>query len=145
MYILQIGFGTPEFDEAVRLRYDVLRRPLGLNYTPEQLAAEYDQIHLAAFLEEGRITGYLNLTPLDAQQVKMRQVAVAEACQRQGVGARLVAHSEQLAHRLGFEKIVLHAREPAVPFYLKLGYSIVGDRFEEVSIPHFKMEKSIAG
>ena len=30
----------------------------------------------------------------------------------------------------------------AVPFYLRLGYEIVGDQFEEVTIPHFKMKKA---
>ena len=63
MHILQIEFATPEYDEAVRLRYEVLRRPLGLEYTPEQLAAEYSDIHLAAFDASGRLVGYLCLTP----------------------------------------------------------------------------------
>jgi predicted GNAT family N-acyltransferase len=40
--------------------------------------------------------------------------------------------------------MVLHARETAVPFYLKLGYEVVGGQFEEVGIPHFKMEKKLS-
>ena len=39
--------------------------------------------------------------------------------------------------------MTLHARQVAVPFYERLGYSIVGEPFEEVSIPHFKMEKGL--
>lgn len=38
--------------------------------------------------------------------------------------------------------MVLHARDSALDFYLSLGYSIVGDPFEEVGIPHHRMEKS---
>jgi hypothetical protein len=34
MYTIEIDFGTPEYDEAVRLRTDVLRKPLGLEFTP---------------------------------------------------------------------------------------------------------------
>lgn len=143
MQILEIQFGTPEFDEAVRLRYEVLRKPLGLEYTAEQLAAEYDNIHLAAFDATGRVIGYLNLTPVDLEHVKMRQVAVHPDMQGAGVGKDLVLASEAVAKRAGFKKISLHARETAVPFYLKLDYSLVGERFEEVTIPHFYMEKKM--
>ncbi|MBK8920805.1 MAG: GNAT family N-acetyltransferase [Saprospirales bacterium] len=90
------------------------------------------------------LAGYLNLTPLNAETVKMRQVAVAQQCQGTGIGKALVQASEGMARRLGFKKITLHARETAVPFYLKLGYSIAGERFEEVTIPHFRMEKPLA-
>ncbi|MEQ1745699.1 MAG: GNAT family N-acetyltransferase [Saprospiraceae bacterium] len=143
MQILEIQFGTPEFDDAVRLRYEVLRRPLGLEYTAEQLAAEHDNTHLAAYDTAGSLIGYLNLTPSDRGEVKMRQVAVHPACQGTGVGRALVEASEGVAKRLGFNKLVLHARETAVPFYQKLNYAVVGERFEEVSIPHFRMEKNL--
>lgn len=141
--IVKIEFGTPEYDEAVHLRYEVLRKPLGLVFTPEQLAAEYSDHHLAAFTADGALVGYLNLTPVDEQTVKMRQVAVAPSLQGQGIGHALVEASETLARRLGFHRIVLHARETAVPFYLRAGYTIAGEQFEEVTIPHFKMEKEL--
>lgn len=143
MQIRQIEFGTPEYDEAVRLRYDILRRPLGLEYTPEQLAAEYSEIHLAAFDATGRLIAYLNLTPVTPDTVKMRQVAVESVLQGKGIGKLLVAASEQLAKHLGYKEISLHARDTAVPFYLKLGYERVGEPFEEVTIPHFKMRKNL--
>ncbi len=141
--IHQIDFGTPEYDEAVQLRYEVLRRPLGLEYTPEQLAAEYNEIHLAAYDQGGRLLAYLNLSPVDTVTVKMRQVAVAPVFQNKGVGSVLVAESERLAKSLQFKTMSLHARQIAVPFYKRLGYTIVGEPFEEVGIPHFKMEKGL--
>ncbi|KXK56559.1 MAG: Histone acetyltransferase HPA2-like protein [Chlorobi bacterium OLB7] len=75
----------------------------------------------------------------------MRQVAVAESAQRSGIGKAMVDFSEHFAREHGFSEITMHARETAVPFYLNLGYEIIGDRFEEVSIPHFKMRKEIGG
>ncbi len=143
MYILQIAFGTPAFDEAVQLRYEVLRRPLGLTYTEEQLAAEYDQLHLAAYSNNSVLIGYLNLTPQDVEVVKMRQVAVAPDCQGKGVGKALVKAAEDLASQSGYKTMVLHARETAVPFYNALEYNSVGAQFEEVGIPHFRMEKAL--
>ena len=142
-HILTIEFGTPEYDAAVQLRYEVLRRPLGLEFSPEQLANEYDQHHLAAFDRHGELIGYLNLTPVDSDILKMRQVAVSPAWQGKGVGQALVAASEELARKEGFSTLTLHARETAVPFYQKMQYKTVGERFEEVSIPHFCMEKSL--
>jgi predicted GNAT family N-acyltransferase len=141
MYTIEIDFGTPEYDEAVRLRTDVLRKPLGLEFTPEQLAEEYDQRHLAAYNASGRLLGCLSLLVADDASWKMRQVAVAEAVQGKGVGKTLVEASENLARLAGVNSMVLHARETAVPFYLTLGYATVGERFEEVGIPHFKMQK----
>jgi predicted GNAT family N-acyltransferase len=144
MTIFPIEFATPEYDEAVRLRYDVLRQPLGLVFTPEQLAAEYDNFHIAAYDQHSRLVGYLNLTPVDAKSVKMRQVAVAPMVQKSGVGTALVQYAESFAAAKGFHQIELHARDTAIPFYLRLGYSCVGEPFEEVSIPHMAMHKIIS-
>jgi len=143
MYIFPIEFASPEYDESIALRYTVLRKPLGLSFALEQLAAEWNDTHHAAFHDSGQMLGILVLSPVDEQTVKMRQVAVAPEQQGRGVGAALVDHAEQFARAAQFSKMVLNARETAVPFYLRLGYQTVGERFEEVSIPHFKMEKAL--
>lgn len=143
MYIIPIEFATPEYDAAVALRYEILRKPLGLEFDPEQLAEEYAHFHLAAFAADHRLIGYLNLTPLDEHTVKMRQVAVAAAWQGKGVGQRLVVASEDFARARGFREMVLHARDTAVPFYEKLGYEAYDEPFEEVTIPHRKMRKTL--
>ena len=144
LHITPIEFASPDYDLAVRLRTDVLRRPLGLEFTIEQLAAEWPDLHLACFDDQETLVGCLILTKNGVEKtVKMRQVAVAENRQKQGIGQRLVAYSETWAQRNLFGKMTLHAREAAVAFYLKLGYATVGERFLEVGIPHFKMEKSL--
>ena len=141
MLIHLIDFATPEYDEAVALRDEVLRRPLGLHFTPEQLAQEYDQLHLAAFDDTGRLVGYINLTPQEGHVIQMRQVAISPTLQGSGIGTKMVAESEKIAIARGYSKMMLHARDTAVPFYLRLGYQVVGEPFEEVTILHFHMEK----
>jgi ribosomal protein S18 acetylase RimI-like enzyme len=143
MLIHLIEFATPEYDEAVALRDEVLSRPLGLHFTAEQLALEYDQLHLAAFNQQGTMVGYINLTPLEDGVIQMRQVAVSPALQRSGIGSEMVAESEKIALARGYYKMILHARDIAVPFYLKLGYQVKGEPFEEVTIQHFQMEKDL--
>lgn len=143
-YCTQIDFGTPEFDEAVRLRNKVLRQPLNLEYLPQDLATEYDSLHLACYhVKSDDLAATLILKPLDKDTVKMRQVAVEPGLQSQGVGSLLVRHSETVARLKGFRKIELHARDTAVPFYKKLGYTVQGNVFKEVGIDHLYMEKEI--
>jgi len=65
------------------------------------------------------------------------------ALQGQGIGTTLVEYAEALARKIGYRRMVLHAREEAVPFYERLGYARIGGRFEEVTIPHWAMEKCL--
>jgi predicted GNAT family N-acyltransferase len=143
MVILNIEFATPEYDETVQLRDKILRKPLGLAFTEEQLATEFADVHLAAYTNDWQLHGCLVLTPYGDKTLKMRQVAVSEAVQKTGVGRQLVETSEVFARKHGFETMALNARETAVPFYQKLNYTIVGEPFEEVGMPHFKMVKSL--
>jgi predicted GNAT family N-acyltransferase len=141
MTIIQVEFATPEYDETVQLRTKILRKPLGMQFTEEQLAAEYSDYHLAAYTDDWVLRGCLILTPKDDKTLKMRQVAVDDTFQKTGVGRQLVAASENFARMNGFEKIELNARFTAVPFYQKLNYTIVGEQFEEVGMKHSKMVK----
>lgn len=136
-----LAFGSVEQRAAVELRRRVLRLPLGLDFSDQELEAEVEQIHFG-FLVDGAVVSCLTLVPHGAE-VKMRQVATDPDWQGKGLGARLVEFSEGWAVQHGFSCMVLHAREPAVPFYLKLGYRVVGERFSEVGLPHLRMEKAL--
>jgi predicted GNAT family N-acyltransferase len=143
MTVIPIDFGTPEYDEAVSIRYDVLRKPLGMQFNVEQLSKEWSDVHLACYADNAEMIGCLILTETEAKTLKMRQVAVKETWQGRGVGKQLVVACEAYAELNGFEKIILHARETAIPFYLNLNYEIIGDTFLEVGIEHKKMLKNI--
>ncbi len=137
-----IEHGSSEYGEVVQLRRKVLRLPLGLDFTEAQLAAEMADYHLAAYDGE-TLVGCLLLTDRGDSVVQMRQVAVEPSRQGQGIGALLVQESEQKARSLKYARMILHARDTAVPFYLKLGYAAVGDPFIEVNIPHQGMERTL--
>jgi predicted GNAT family N-acyltransferase len=141
--IVEITHDSDAYREVVALRYEVLRRPLGLTFSPEQLSAERDSIHLAAYDDTSELLGCLLLTPGKDGYLKMRQVAVRADKQRSGVGVALVQFSERLAKERGYQVMILSARETAVPFYLKLGYLLDGELFEEVTLPHRMMKKTL--
>lgn len=141
--ITTFEFGTPAYDESVRLRHDILREPLGMVFYAEDLAKEYDQIHIGYYDENGVMKGCMILHDYGNAEAKMRQVAVAKSAQGKGIGRKMTAFFEEYARQNGFKKVVLHAREVACSFYDKLDYKRVGEQFDEVSIPHFKMEKDL--
>jgi predicted GNAT family N-acyltransferase len=137
-----IVHNSPEYQAAVTLRSSILRQPLGLSFSADQLSAEVDSHHIGCYVE-GKLVGCLVLKPIDVRQIQMRQVAVDEKVKGRGIGRMMVTYSEELARRLGFQEMVLHARETAVPFYELLGYSRVGDRFTEITIPHWVMVRKL--
>lgn len=139
-HISLIEHGSLQYEEAVKLRFQVLRKPLGLEFTQEQLLAEKQYYHIAYF-EDGLLKAYLMLVPETDGKIKMKQVAVAFDEQGKGIGRELVFASEQFAKQKGFSLMYCHARDTAVPFYKKSGYKVVGDMFTEVTIPHYAMEK----
>jgi GNAT superfamily N-acetyltransferase len=140
--IREVAFGSGAYRQACELRDLVLRRPLGLALSAEDVEGEAQQLHLVAFDEAG-LVGCLLLVPAENGEIKMRQVAVAERAQRRGVGGALVARAEVLARERGFRTMTLHARRGAVPFYERAGYSVEGAEFVEVTMPHSKMTKRL--
>ena len=142
MELRWINQKAPEYPAMVELRRAVLRIPLGLDFTQDQLDAEASDHHLVA-MEGPRILGCLILADRGEGTVQMRQVAVEPDRQGSGIGAALVVESERKARELGFTRMILHARDVAVPFYEKLGYGRDGEPFVEVSIPHQGMVKGL--
>ena len=139
--IATVAHGSPEYDATVSLRRRVLRLPLGLDFTLEELSAEADQIHLATLLGEDLVACgvYVPASPW----AKVRQVAVEPAYVGCGYGREIMLRTEVLARDDGREGILLHARETAIGFYERLGYNPEGPPFTEVGIPHRLMRKKL--
>jgi len=135
-----IDHGTPEYLQMVKLRDDILRRPLGLKFTKEELESEKDNMLIAAF-EDERILGCCMLLEEEPTIVRLRQMAVLNDLQGKGIGRALMNFAENLARDRGYKIIRMHARINAVGFYEKVGYRSKGQQFIEVTIPHYVMEK----
>jgi len=133
---------SADYRAAVELRRRILRRPLGLDLSEEQLAAECDEAHIVAKRGD-TVVGCLVMVPKPEGIVKMRQVAVEPDLQGQGIGEQMVRFSEEWSRNSRFDLIELNARETAVRFYLKLDYELDGEPFIEVSIPHRRMIKAL--
>jgi len=137
-----IDHGTSEYRQMIKLRDDVLRRPLGLSFSNDELDEEKANLHIAAY-EDDQMLGCCMLVEEGQDTVRLRQMAVINDLQGKGVGRALMQFAENLARDRGFKKITMHARKNAIGFYEKMGYRKVGTEFQEITIPHYVMEKEL--
>jgi N-acetylglutamate synthase-like GNAT family acetyltransferase len=142
MALKMIDHGTKEYEQMVHLRYEILRKPIGLSFDKIELEKEKEDVLIGAF-EDERILGCCLLTKVDDKTMRLRQMAVPNNMQGKGIGRALMIFAENIARDLGYAKLIMHARKTALGFYGKLGYSVAGNEFEEVTIPHFVMEKAL--
>ena len=142
MGLKQIDHGSNEYKQMIALRYSILREPLGLNFTPEELEKEKDHILIAAFEEEDML-GCCMLKKIDNQTLQLRQMAVKNNLQGKGIGASIMSFAENISRDRGYRFIIMHARDTAIGFYEKFGYKVKGDPFIEINLPHHIMEKRI--
>jgi len=140
--VRRIDYGSEDYQRSLRLRDEVLRRPLGRSLADDDLSGDVEALHVGAFAAEC-LVGILLLKPKSEGVLQMKQVAVDESLRGMSVGRKLVEYAEQLAAQQECAEIMLHAREVAVVFYEKLGYSREGERFEEMGIPHYVMRKQV--
>ena len=142
MALKLIDHGSKEYRQMVDLRYHILRKPLSLGFTDEELAAEKDDILLGCF-EDDNLEACCMLTKTEPKTVRLRQMAVSSGLQGKGIGRVLMVFAENIARDHGFKRLTMHARKSAVGFYEKNGYKVCSDEFEEVTIPHFVMDKEL--
>lgn len=139
-----IKYKSPEYEKMLGLRTKILREPLGLIFTDEDLAKDENDFLLVINTNSiQQVSACCILTRIDNQTVKLRQMAVDKALQDSGLGTAMLGFAEFVAESEGFNKIELNARKVAVGFYLKYDYKIEGNEFEEVRIPHFRMTKNL--
>ncbi len=142
MGLKQIDHGSEEYKQMVQLRLQILRQPLGLSFTHEELLKEKDEMLIAAFDDE-EIMGCCMLCPVNENTIRLRQMAVQNQVQRKGIGASILSFAENIARDKGYKKMMMHARLAAMGFYEKFGYKPNGQEFYEVDLPHYLMEKDL--
>ncbi len=75
---------------------------------------------------------------------QLRGMAVLDAYQGMGFGKILLTFGEERLRTKNKTFVWMNAREIAVPFYKKSGYTIVGNVFDVVGVgPHYVMHKKI--
>lgn len=137
-----IDHGTKEYQQMVKMRDEILRKPLGLSFTKEELDTEKDNLLIGAF-EDDAMLGCCMLVEEKPDTIRLRQMAVLNDLRGKGIGRALMQFAENLARDRGYKVLTMHARKNAIGFYEKMGYKTKGDQFVEVTLPHYVMEKEL--
>jgi ribosomal protein S18 acetylase RimI-like enzyme len=135
--------GPDEIKAYYRLRWSILRAPWGEPEGSEADDIEDQCYHLAA-IEGHRVIAVGRLQFNTPHQGQLRYMAVSPEYQGQGIGRLLADAFETEAANRGCTDIILDAREPAVPFYQRLGYHIIDKSYLLFNeIQHYRMQKSL--
>lgn len=138
--IERINYLSPRYPLETDLRNRILLRPIGI---PDHAWEMHDEKawHFVA-IESDTVIGCVVLNPLNPEKTKtqLMQMAVETAQQGKGIGKLLVQELLSFCETTGIKEVVCHARENAVPFYLKLGFEIYDEAFMEVGMSHYHMK-----
>ena len=135
---------SAEWAAYYELRWRILRAPW------QQTGCERDEtddssIHRMLCRQDGKVLAVGRLHRLDEHSGQIRYMAVESGYERRGYGTLVVTALEQAAIEIGIEKIILHARERAVPFYQHHGYKAIEPSFLLFDeIQHYLMTKNLS-
>ncbi|MCH2175377.1 MAG: GNAT family N-acetyltransferase [Lentisphaeria bacterium] len=128
--------------QSLALRNEFLRKPIGLEMTQDEIEMETDHLHYC-ITQKDCVVASVSFLPLTDKTYQLRQMIVHPEQQGIGLGKQIVKFAESQIQFLSVEKVILHARIPAIPFYEKLGYKTNGKIFIEVGIEHINMVKHL--
>lgn len=132
-----------EFDHYYELRWIVLRKPWKQPRGSEKDDIEYNSTHIMACIGK-EIVGVGRIHLKSKEKMQIRYMAVKENYRSKGIGTLILKELENRAKNKRIKHIILNARENALQFYIKNGYSIIGksDTLFD-SIYHWKMQKDL--
>ena len=138
----EIAYGSPDYQETLIHRDRILRRPLGLELSADDVLNEESQRHFILRDEKEILAGLITLPPQETT-IKIRQMWVQKNRQGSGLGKHLLDGVAQVLSHEGITTLTLHARETARAFYEKCGYHTHGEPFLEIGIPHIAMIRQL--
>ncbi len=141
--IREVQHGSEDYRRLLAMRHAILRAPLGLDWSADDLAGEDEQLHFGLFGDGDALVGCVVVKVLGDGTAKVRQMAIAAGARGRGNGRRLIEGMEEALRGRGIRRVEMDARKIAGGFYEKLGYRVEGGEFLQVTIPHVRMVKDL--
>jgi predicted GNAT family N-acyltransferase len=133
-----------QFEAYFLVRYETLRKPWNQPVGSEKDNDEDKCIHIMAVDEKNNVLGVCRLQFNSENEAQLRYMGVKEDTQGLGIGRKLISFAEKKAKETNRSRMILHARQAAVDFYKKCGYSIVEKSYLMWGeIQHYLMEKTL--
>lgn len=123
---------------AVDIRNDVFVKEQG--FTEEFDDNDRNAIHLVGFYDN-RSVATSRVIKISDNRYLIGRIAVRKAYRGKGFGQQIVIAAEKEVKNLLGKEIFIHAQEQAKEFYLKLGYTPIGEPDEEEGCPHQMLHK----
>ena len=142
MIEIQEPLNSSEWNEYYRIRWEILRKPLGLEKGSEKDDLEDKAIH-RIIKDDNKIVAIGRLHFNNDNAAQIRYMAVPKNFQGKGLGRLLVDEFIKISKDNNSSKIILYARESVIGFYKKSGFDIIGKAHRLESVQHFLMEKNI--
>lgn len=134
---------TSEWADYFDLRYRILRAPLNQPLGSEKNDGDSTGIHFALY-EDDVLKAIARLDQSEKSISQVRFVAVEKNAQGKGYGKSIMLATEKAAKERGDDKMILHARDYAVDFYLKLNYEVIEKSYLLFDVlQHYLMEKKL--
>ena len=102
---------------------------------------ENESIHFVGY-EDGTPGAAARMRLVD-EYAKMERICILKDFRGKHYGNDLMWAMEEEAKKRGVQKAKLNAQTQAIPFYERLGYSVVSDEFMDAGIPHKTMTKQL--
>ncbi|NVK63687.1 MAG: GNAT family N-acetyltransferase [Flavobacteriales bacterium] len=132
-----------EWQAYYDLRYRILRAPLNQPLGSEKNDGDATGVHFALY-EDGILRAIARLDKAEPRLAQVRFVAVDDNLQGRGYGRMIMQATEEAAKQRGDTEMILQARDYAVDFYLKLGYTLIEKSHLLFGVlQHFKMSKRL--
>ncbi|MFD1294414.1 GNAT family N-acetyltransferase [Lutibacter holmesii] len=134
-------------EDTYAIRLEVLRENIPLPY---KFNGDFDEntFHLGAFSNNKLIavSSFMSMskTEFKGLQYQLRGMATLQSFHGKGAGKLMVKKAVELLKANSIDVLWCNAREVAVPFYLKQGFTVVGELFDiEFVGPHYVMKKEL--
>jgi predicted GNAT family N-acyltransferase len=151
MAIVGLSIVAIENAEQMRHAHDIRRRVfIEEQHVPEDVEMDSDDAHAfhALALLDGKPVGcgryVAHGNEVKPGEVKIGRMAVLPNLRTHGIGREILLFLMRIARERGYRRAILHAQVTAEGFYLKNGYTPVGEVFEEAGIAHRAMERELS-
>ena len=144
MTYIEIGDWPAMQNAAQAVRTAVFVQEQGIAPEDEWDAEDATALHAVLFDANGQPLGNARLLQPTVNMAKVGRMAVLREVRGRGYGDRLLQALLLEAKRRGNKEVRLSAQRTAEGFYAAHGFSVVGEPFDEVGIPHVEMQLKLS-
>ena len=136
---VRVGPWSELGNDAQRLRTTVFVEEQRIPKEVESDTADATAVHAVAYNRLGRPLATGRLLDHEPGTAKIGRMAVDRTLRGGRLGRDVLHALMEVARERGDAEVVLNAQRSAEGFYTRLGYTVLGEPFEEAGIPHVTM------